>query len=145
MAVLDDLEGVGSEFVDNALRVYLANALDQAAGEETQNALCRGRGDADDGVGLETPPVLRVRHPFSLGGEFLSDPNRRAGSNDRHRRHHRLGGLDVADDVARLLVAEAHVLDAAGEGLDFSCFSVWFRHGLDYLAFIMLLQRNMAM
>ena len=66
--LLDDLQRVGAEAVDDLLRVDLADALDEAAGEEASDAFCGGRRHADDLLRLEAAAVLRMGDPAALCG-----------------------------------------------------------------------------
>ena len=113
--VFDHVERVGAELIDNPLRVDFADAADQAAGQETANALDGCGRDADDGLGPELESEAAVVHPAPGGGEFLADPDRGARADDRDRSSRPVGGLDGTNHVARVLVAEGYLLDGAVE------------------------------
>lgn len=131
---VDDVQGLLAEFVNDAFGECRADAFDHPAGKIAPQALCRGRGYAGDGFGVELLTVSLVHHPLALGLQFFALPDRRTVPYYGHQIEtppYAGRGFDRADRVTVILIAVDNGFDGAGHDLDIGFLTVFFRvvHG----------------
>ena len=121
--VVEDVDRLRAEAVDDAVCEDGADAADEPAREVAAHALDGLRRNAFDGLRLELAPAHGVVDPLPRRMQLLAFPGGRAGSQDGDLARGeaecpvRLGGGDVENGEARLVVPEHDGLDGAVDRL----------------------------